>query len=550
VQPAIYSPKLSDAVPSAKSLTLTPQNAAVIAAVCAAFGLFTVFNTVGVLMDIWQTDALKSVGLAVPFVCFALILRDWREIGWEADGTWWGLVLLAATAFLVYVRDQMLLIITVNKHWLLQLPPVPLLAVIYATSFVLLFGGTRLLRKAWFPVLLMWAVIPVPQTFSSRIDVPLQHAGAVVARNFARLIGVHLTSSDLKLMFSPDTGMFIAPGCDGLRGSITMGLTAIVIAYLYRFRWYVFLPVVAGGVLLGYVFNFVRLCSMVIYDRITVSHPALGPHEPLADHIVGGCIFVVALFIFFEVANRLKQQPAMTAPAVTGRIPAWPVLGKAIAVVVLSLLFGIDYVHGSRANAAVSTVLPELPATIGEYKLVRTWLDQNSEGVVAYSWGEYDAPDRPSATPGGATIPGDRVSLGISPMSSIHDAEVCHIARGEDPIWRGQMEVAAATGPVVLTTVMYNNGALQKLEASTVCDGGSCRQYSQAGDHVTVVFAKPHKNVPMQSEPARAVPLMLKVTTTDVSTPAAQIEPRLQAEIEEFLKTNDLLKLTAVYAKR
>jgi exosortase J len=495
-------------------------------------------------MDIWQTDALKSVGLAVPFVCFGLILRDWRELGWEAEGSWWGLALLAATALLVYVRDQMLLIVTVNKTWLLQLPPVPLLAVIYAASLVLLFGGRRLLRKAWFPVLLMWAVIPVPQTFSSRIDVPLQHAGALVARNFARVIGVHLTTSDLKLMFSPDTGMFIAPGCDGLRGSITMGLTAIVIAYLYRFRWYVFLPVVAGGVLLGYVFNFLRLCSMVIYDRITVSHPALGPHEPLADHIVGGCIFVLALFLFFSVANRLKQEPTTTPTPASDRIPAWPVLSRAAAVVVLSLIFGADYVHAGRAHAAISTVLPPMPASIGPYKLVRTWLDQNSEGAVAYSWGEYDAPD---LAPG---IAGDHVSLGISPMASIHDAEVCHIARGEDPIWRSQMQAASPAGQIVLTTVMYNNGAVQKLEASTVCDGGACRQYSQAGDHLTVVFAKPHKDLPMQSEPARAVPLMLKVTTTDVSTPAAAIEPRLQAEIEAFLKTADLLKLTAVYAKR
>jgi exosortase J len=534
VQPAIYSPKLAtDAVPSAKSPTVTPQTAAAIACLCAAVGLFTVFNTVFVLLDIWQTDALKSVGLAVPFVCFALILRDWREIGWESDGSWWGFALLAALALTVYVRDQMLLIITVNKHWLLQLPPVPLLAVLYAASLVLLFGGKRLLRVAWFPVLLMWAVIPVPQTFSSRVDVPLQHAGALVARNFARMIGVHLNSTDLKIMFSPDTGMFIAPGCDGLRGSITMGLTALVIAYLYRFRWYVFLPVVAGGVLLGYVFNFVRLCSMVIYDKISVSHPALGPHEPLADHIVGGCIFFVALLIFFTVANKLKQQP--TTPTA--------VLCKAAAVVVLSALFGVDYVHSSRANAAVSTVLPPMPASIGQYKLVRTWLDQNSEGVVAYRWGEYDAPD---ISPG---VAGDHVSLGISPMSSIHDAEVCHIARGEDPIWRGQMQAASPAGPIVLTTVMYNNGALQKLEASTVCDGGACRQYSQASNHVTVVYAKPHKDLPMQPEPARAVPLMLKVTTSDVSTPAAALEPRLQAELEEFLKTADLLKLTAVYAK-
>jgi exosortase J len=147
-------------------------------------------------------------------------------------------------------------------------------------------------------------------------------------------------------------------------------------------------------------------------------------------------------------------------------------------------------------------------------------------------------------------VPGDHVSLGISPMQSIHDAEVCHIARGEDPIWRGQLEAPSPIGTVALTAVMYNNGVVQKLEASTVCDGGACQQFSQASSHVTVVFAKPHRELPMQNQAVRAVPLMLKVTTADVTTPAAQVEPHMAAELADFLKTANLLQLTAAYSKR
>jgi exosortase J len=185
-----------------------------------------------------------------------------------------------------------------------------------------------------------------------------------------------------------------------------------------------------------------------------------------------------------------------------------------------------------------------MPASIGDYKLVRTWLDQNYEGAVAYSWGEYAAPDK---APG---IPGDHVSLGLSPMQSIHDAEVCHIARGEDPIWHGQMQAASPIGPVVLTAVMYNNGVVQKLEASTVCDAGVCRQYSQTSKHVTLVFAKPHKELPLQGGGARAVPLMVKVSSSDVNVPVSVAEPQMEAELATFLKTADLLKLTAVYSRR
>jgi len=532
------------------TLRLSPRGASAVAFACAGVGLLAVSGTVQALAGIWQSDALKSVGLAVPFVCAALIGRDWRDTGWESDGTWWGFFLLAVTVLLVFVRDQTLLIVTVNKNWLLQLPPLPLIAVVYAASFVLLFGGMRLLRAAWFPVLLMWAVIPVPQTFSRRVDVPLQHAGAVVARGFAHLLGVRLNSGELKIMFSPSTGMFIAPGCDGLRGAITMGLTAIAVAYYYRFRWRLFLPLVAGGVLLGYVFNFLRLCAMVIYDKITVSYPRLGPHEELADHIVGACIFVLALAIFFWVVEKLRRPAPATPPPAGESVAAWPVLCKAAAIVVLAAVFGADYLHESRAQTPRTTVMPALPATLGPYRLVRTWTDQTYEGVVVYSWGEYVGPDKPAATPGGPAVPGDHVSLGISPLLSIHDAEVCHIARGEDPTWHGQMETQTPSGTASLTAAMYNNGAVQKLEESTVCDGGSCRQYSQTGEHITVVYARPHKELPLQSGDARPVPVLLKVESADVDMPVNVAEAQMAAEIAEFLKTTDLAAVTAGFGRR
>ena len=58
----------------------------------------------------------------------------------------------------------------------------------------------------------MAAVIPVPHVFSSAVDLPLQHASATVARAFAHALGQPLTQDKLRLMFTPDFGMFIAPG--------------------------------------------------------------------------------------------------------------------------------------------------------------------------------------------------------------------------------------------------------------------------------------------------------------------------------------------------
>ena len=40
----------------------------------------------------------------------------------------------------------------------------------------------------------------------------------------------------LKLMFAPHLGMFIAPGCDGLRGVSTMLCLSLIVGHYYRMR--------------------------------------------------------------------------------------------------------------------------------------------------------------------------------------------------------------------------------------------------------------------------------------------------------------------------
>lgn len=525
------------------------------ATLCAAAGLLTIWPSVESLYSIWTTDDLKSMGMVVPLVCYLLILRAWRTLDWETDGSWWGFAVLATSAALMFLRDQMLLIVTVNKNWLLQLPPLPLVAVVYAAGMVLLFGGWRLLRAAWFPVLLMWAVIPVPQTFSRMVDLPLQHASATVARAWAHALGQQLTQDKLRLMFTPEFGMFIAPGCNGIRGAITLGLAAVVVSYLYRFRWYVYAPVVVGAVLLGYLFNFLRLCLLVVYYKIALPYPWLQHHAKIADYFIGACLFTCALAVFFTIANKLRtdmpeetvgaaaqKDAAAAAPASSGRAGA-SLMMRVAAVLVMAGIFGVDVLHEHRVQAAWQAEQPKptLPQHIGSFTLQRTW-DETQFGVLVYTWGDY-------AAPGVNGAPGAHVMLGVSPQT-VHDAEVCHLARGEDPTWHGQIIAPTAGGPVELTAATYNDGVTQELEASTVCDGGACRQYSETTQHLTVIYARPHRGVPLEADVARPIPVMLKVESLDTMSPASVVEPQLAATLTGFLKQANLLSLTGPYSRR
>ena len=130
-------------------------------------------------------------------------------------------------------------------------------------------------------------------------------------------LGQPLTPDQMRLMFTPTFGMFIAPGCNGIRGAVTMGMIALVAGYVYRFRWHVHAAVVAGAVLLGYVFNFARLCLLVVYYIIALHIPWMQNKAKLGDYIIGGCLFLFATFLFFHVIRRFgdtARRPEEQAP--------------------------------------------------------------------------------------------------------------------------------------------------------------------------------------------------------------------------------------------
>ena len=210
------------------------------------------------------------------------------------EGSWWGLAILAVTIAAVHIRDQAILIFVLSPKWNIYIPPHSLVVFGYVSGAVLLFGGTRLYRAALFPIILVWFVNPVPHVFNVFVDLPLQRVSAHVARAFAMSLGQPLTPDQMRLMFTPNFGMFIAPGCNGIRGAVTMGFVSLVAGYIYRFRWYVHAAVVAGAVLLGYVFNFARLCLLVIYYIVALHIPRLQNKAKLGDYIIGGCLFLIA----------------------------------------------------------------------------------------------------------------------------------------------------------------------------------------------------------------------------------------------------------------
>jgi exosortase J len=529
---------------------LALPKAAALATGLSVVGVFAVFSTAMFLYALWTNDPLKSIGGLIPIVSLVLILRAWRSLGWEMRGTWWGLAILAVTIAAVHLRDHAVLELIITPSWAIFVPPHSLVALAYTTGAVLLFGGVTLFRRALFPIVLTWFVNPVPNAFNLLIDLPLQHASAKIARAFAHLLGQPLTPDQLRLMFTPDFGMFIAPGCNGIRGAITMGFIALIAGFLYRFRLKFHVLFVVAAILLGYLFNLVRLCVLVLYYIVALHITWLQNRAEMGDYIIGGCLFLFATFLLFTVILKLSptgtlQPPPLPAPresdvaqgvAPRSFVPRFAMF--ALLVVIGSVTYARALVANRNEPRAITDpkALGLFPQHVGNYTLERAWNEYLVAGPLIFYWADY-------APANG----GPHVSVGISPVLGAHDTLLCHSARGEDWLWHDTVTLPTAKEATSFSASFFNDGATQYLEATTVCTGDSCGQYSSSRQHFGFVYSRPDTYTMLSQDPARPIPVLLRTETLDTAMAADLARTQLTGNMRDFLAAADLSTFTRPY---
>jgi exosortase J len=183
------------------------------------------------------------------------------------------------------------------------------------------------------------------------------------------------------------------------------------------------------------------------------------------------------------------------------------------------------------------SALGQFPARIGSYTLSRSWNENLFTGPLVFHWAQY-VPD------GGGTP----VSLGISPSLGSHDTLICHSARGEDPLWRDQLTLPTLGSIAIsFSGSFFNDGATQYLEATTICNGGSCGEYTSERTHFGLVYSKPTTQALFSQDPQRPIPILIKAETIDTTLPAEVARQQMIAAVRSFVASVDLDGLTQPY---
>ncbi len=509
-----------------------------------AAGCLGIYREIEVLWKFWTTDPLRSIGILIPPVSILLTLRVWRQTGWELCGTWWGLPVVGL-AFLLSVLRHKIMLFGAAGNAMVSFVPVSLPVYVYGSGIVLLFAGTRVWRRAWFPLGLLLLCQPVPILSNGLIDVPLQNLSARVARAFATLIGFAPTTPELRLMFSPNFGMFIAPGCDGIRGAVSMGYVALVMGYLKRVSALMWAAYVAGAVLLGYLFNFIRLCVLVLYYRMAVGSPKLEGMAKWADYAIGSCLFLAATLLFVWLARRKTEDGETGRPVLVGRGRALSgrAMGLRCAGFVLLLMPALalpsSAIRQAGANAAKSTtVTGQMPQQVGDFKLTRTWYEQQ-DGITVAENGAYAAPGS------------DEIILGVwvAPLFNFHDANACWLTRGLQPdsLTSKQM-VAGNRESVPLNVGYYSDGVTDSILVNAVCTPASCSQYQRAASvrRLGFLVVEPQLRV-FEGPGPHPVSIMIRIDKLHATAPKKANYDQLSKEAERFVAGLDLKSLSGEF---
>jgi exosortase J len=495
------------------------------------------------LWGIWTTDPLRSIGMLIVPASIVLVLRAWRQLNWELCGTWWGLILVFI-AFCPIIYSWDLTFSWVVGFMTVFVLPFALPIYLYACGFILLFGGIRVFLKAWFPLALLLFAQPVPESIVVFLDLPLQGLSAHIARFFALLIGFPPANRELlRLMFTPDFGMFIAPGCDGMRGAVTLGYVALIIGYLKRvsiLRWSLY---VLGAVLLGHLFNLIRLCTLVLYYRIAVGHPSLEHIAKQADYAIGGCLFVAAAVLFLLVALRKNEGigaddglSQLYTAAMTSIDRRRSIYWKVWAFAILAMIACIFAVHSIRNHTeslvaslhdddqASKKLDDRLPLRLGGYTRVRTWQEQ-LDGQTSLESAAYLA------------LPFNEVTVGIWLLPREHNIHYSWMIRGESAEMRGSQNFITADGrSVSFDTAYYSDGITDKLAGNTYCNPSHCLTVPKSESGVNFHF---RKIIDFTTRGSRFVPMFFWVERPHTNLPKSEIYKELKDECQDFLVNVD-----------
>jgi len=354
-------------------------------------------------------------------------------------------------------------------------------------------------------------------------------------------------------MFTPDFGMMIVPGCNGVRGSVTLGYLALIFGYIRHLRPRCLALTALGAFLMGYVLNLLRLCILVIYYRIGVNVPTIQPYGAGVDYGIGCTLFLFATLAVGLFIRWIEPEPvAQTTDAALAGSKAPPpstrlgysMVARTVCFLVLTLVFIVPMLSAGNSlhvsPPSEQTLLASFPAQVGPYRLIRTYDERDANGLIQFALADYSAPKNNADA-------ASTLTLGFYVGAGRHLVAYSRFAQGIRPDWTGSLDTvdASAHGPmkVHLVTTLYDDGIRREFNAETVCYETGCSASIDTEHNGFFVSAPKLSDVVSGSSNKHLAILLRRESPDSDGTSTVMLQSQFDADARHFTEQLNLREL-------
>jgi len=175
------------------------------------------------LVQVWMDSEEYGHGVIVPIISLYMYWLNREKIsGQTVQPSWLALPLAVAGGLLHLLGVMADVDVAAYYGLLLSLAALPMAA-----------GGWRLLNQAWYPLLLVLFVIPLPYLLSTLLTARMQLVSSDIGVAFIRLFGLPVMQ-DGNVLYMGDFSMLVEEACSGLRYMYPLVSIALIVAYFYR----------------------------------------------------------------------------------------------------------------------------------------------------------------------------------------------------------------------------------------------------------------------------------------------------------------------------
>lgn len=253
------------------------------------------------LVQLWNNDADMGHGFFVPVIAGYIAWQKREELaGVVAQPNWWGVAVLLWGAFQLYIG-------TLGAELFLSRTSF----VISIFGAVILLGGTAYLRIFFFPMFLLFFMVPIPAIIYNQITFPLQLIASQWAEFSITLLQIPVIREGNVLELAQQK-LNVVEACSGIRSLLTLTFLALVYGHFFEKRTTVRFVLFFATIPIAIVANAGRVTMTGVVSQIK---PELA--EGLFHEAEGWVIFMVALVfllafhqVIIRVGNSMKKKAA------------------------------------------------------------------------------------------------------------------------------------------------------------------------------------------------------------------------------------------------